>query len=249
MMALPKMPSFGGGPKKSSYQGPSEEVQNAFRMIGVSEEATYDEITEAYSELCTKYKGETKRLIRLQAAKDIVLEDRLRQRMAGAYTSGISDGIGRNMDIGDNRKAAKEPLIKLPPWAEQYMELPTKKLLGRNALLFGILSILPFILGKKVAASSTMLGFGFSFFLLYNRGIPATTANIDEMQAQREVAKGPVFRAAGLTIFFGLFGATLFQFLPLFSLLSAAFEEATVTVGVLAGFFTSCTFFKVQDDY
>ena len=92
-------------------------------------------------------------------------------------------------------------------------------------------------------------GFGFSFFLLYNRGIPATTANIDEMQAQREVAKGPVFRAAGLTIFFGLFGATLFQFLPLFSLLSAAFEEATVTVGVLAGFFTSCTFFKVQDDY
>ena len=277
MMALP---SFGGGGKKKVPVGPSEEAMAALRMIGVSEEATYDEVTDAYGELCTKYKGETKRLIRLQAAKDIVLEDRLRQRMAGAYKSDIADRVGKNMDIGDNRKEEKEPLITLPPWAEQYMELPSKKLLLRNGVLFGIISLMS-IIAKHLAPTACALGdaparpparralswlrrgspagscvhraplcvcagFGFGFFLLYNRGIPATSStSIDEMQTQREVAKKPVFIAAGLTVFMGALGGTLAQILPLSFLL----EEATVTVGLVLGFFTSATFFKVQDEY
>jgi len=242
MMALPAF--GGGGKKKDAYEGPSEEAQAALRMIGVSEDATYDEVTEAYQELCTKYKGETKRLIRLQAAKDIVLEDRLRQRMAGAFKSDIADRVGKNMDIGDNRKAPKEPLITLPAWAEPYMELPTKKLLLRNALLFGAISIMS-IVAKHLAPTSCAMGFGFGFFLLYNRGIPATSStSIDEMQVNREVAKKPVFIAAGLTILFGAIGGTLSQLLPLAYLL----EEATVAVGVVLGFFTSATFFKVQED-
>jgi hypothetical protein len=155
MMALPAF--GGGGKKKDAYEGPSEEAQAALRMIGVSEDATYDEVTEAYQELCTKYKGETKRLIRLQAAKDIVLEDRLRQRMAGAFKSDIADRVGKNMDIGDNRKAPKEPLITLPAWAEPYMELPTKKLLLRNALLFGAISIMS-IVAKHLAPTSCAMG-------------------------------------------------------------------------------------------
>lgn len=242
MMALP---SFGGGGKKKVPVGPSEEAMAALRMIGVSEDATYDEVTDAYGELCTKYKGETKRLIRLQAAKDIVLEDRLRQRMAGAYKSDIADRVGKNMDIGDNRKEEKEPLITLPPWAEQYMELPSKKLLLRNGVLFGLISLMS-IIAKHLAPTACALGFGFGFFLLYNRGIPATSStSIDEMQTQREVAKKPVFIAAGLTVFMGALGGTLAQILPLSFLL----EEATVTVGLVLGFFTSATFFKVQDEY
>ena len=154
MMALP---SFGGGGKKNKYEGPSEEAEAALRMIGVSEDATYDEVTEAYGELCTKYKGETKRLIRLQAAKDIVLEDRLRQRMAGAYKSDIADRVGKNMDIGDNRKQEKEPLITVPPWAEPYMELPSKKLLLRNGVLFGIISLMS-IIAKHLAPTACALG-------------------------------------------------------------------------------------------
>ena len=283
MMALPGF--GGGGKKKDAYEGPSEEAQAALRMIGVSEDATYDEVTEAYQELCTKYKGETKRLIRLQAAKDIVLEDRLRQRMSGAFKSDIADRVGKNMDIGDNRKAPKEPLITLPAWAEPYMELPTKKLLLRNALLFGAISLMS-VVAKHLAPTSCAMGarrrarptarptarlprapspararthtfatavtscacagFGFGFFLLYNRGIPATSStSIDEMQVNREVAKKPVFIAAGLTVLFGAIGGTLSQLLPLSFLL----EEATVAVGVVLGFFTSATFFKVQDEY
>ena len=93
--------------------------------------------------------------------------------------------------------------------------------------------------------SCACAGFGFGFFLLYNRGIPATSStSIDEMQVNREVAKKPVFIAAGLTVFMGALGGTLAQILPLSFLL----EEATVAVGVVLGFFTSATFFKVQED-
>ena len=96
------------------------------------------------------------------------------------------------------------------------------------------------------AVSCACAGFGFGFFLLYNRGIPATSStSIDEMQVNREVAKKPVFIAAGLTVLFGAIGGTLSQLLPLSFLL----EEATVAVGVVLGFFTSATFFKVQDEY
>jgi len=99
---------------------------------------------------------------------------------------------------------------------------------------------------QPAAASCACAGFGFGFFLLYNRGIPATSStSIDEMQVNREVAKKPVFIAAGLTVLFGAIGGTLSQLLPLSFLL----EEATVAVGVVLGFFTSATFFKVQDEY
>jgi len=237
MLALP---SFGSGGKKG-YDGPSEEVQNAFRMLGVSDDATYDEITESYEELCTKYKGQTKLLIRLQVAKDTVLEDRLRQRMAGTFKSEISQF---NMDIGDNRKAPKEPLIKLPDWAQDYMLLPTKVLLLRNAALFSAIGLMS-VFVRKWASTATALGFGFSFFLLYNRGIAATSStSIDEMQQTRTYKKGPVAKALGITLLFGAIGGTLSQFLPLAFLM----EEATVVLGIVSGFFTSCTFFKVQDE-
>ena len=99
---------------------------------------------------------------------------------------------------------------------------------------------------QPAAASCACAGFGFGFFLLYNRGIPATSStSIDEAQVNREVAKKPVFIAAGLTVLFGAIGGTLSQLLPLSFLL----EEATVAAGVVLGFFTSATFFKVQDEY
>merc|ERR1719203_1218045 len=64
-------------------QGPSEEMQLLYRMLGVTEDANYEEITAAYEDLSTKYAGQTKRLIKLQVAKDKILEERLRQRISG----------------------------------------------------------------------------------------------------------------------------------------------------------------------
>ena len=73
--------SFAFGRGRSGPAGPSEEAQALYRMLGIAEDADYDEIVGAYDKLCEKYEGQTKRLIKLQVAKDKILEDRLRQRM------------------------------------------------------------------------------------------------------------------------------------------------------------------------
>ena len=74
---------FGRGADSASSE-PSEELVAAFRMLGIAEDATYDEVESAYAELLERYKGQTKQTIKLQVAKDKILDFRLRQRMSGA---------------------------------------------------------------------------------------------------------------------------------------------------------------------
>jgi hypothetical protein len=54
---------FGGG---QGSTGPSEEVQAKYRLLGLAEDANYDEINRAYDDLASKYKGDTKMTIKLQ---------------------------------------------------------------------------------------------------------------------------------------------------------------------------------------
>ena len=56
--------------------------------------------------------------------------------------------------------------------------------------------------------------------------------------------KGPVGKAILVNLILAAFGAILSQILPLAFLA----EEAVVAVGLNLGFFTSATFFKVQDE-
>lgn len=238
-VAAPHMLAFG---KKPQDLGPSEEVQAALRLLGVTEDANYEEVTGQFQELCSKYKGETKRLIKLQVAKDRVLEYRLAQRMAGTYTGSTN---ANNMDIGDNRKEAKKPLLRVPPWAEQYISLPKPQELARNIALFCFFSALPLVSRKWISAAGG-LGMGSGFFLLYNRGQPMSTAALEETQT-REVKQKPVIIAALLTIFSGIVGGIVTSFLPLAYFMGSL--EAAVVAGLNLGFFTSCSFFKVQDEY
>jgi hypothetical protein len=156
------LPSFSRG--SSEPEGPSEEAQGLYRMLGLAEDATYDEINEAYEVLATKYAGETKRLINLQVAKDKILEDRLRQRMSGSLKASVSESPFERRD--EPRK-----LISLPPFLEGVMELPTRQELTKNAIVFAYIGLLP-VLSLSWASTSVSLGFAASLYLLYNRGVP-----------------------------------------------------------------------------
>lgn len=227
---------------KKQDLGPSEEVQGALRLLGVTEDADYDEVTSQYRDLCDKYKGETKRLIKLQVAKDRVLEYRLAQRMAGTYTGATVSAS--NLDIGDNRKEEKKPLIKVPQWAENLVSLPTPFELTRNIACFTFFSALP-LLNRKWVATSGAFGLGSSFFMLYNRGMPQVSGEeMAEMQT-REVKRGPVLRAVGLVLFNGIVGGLLTSFLPVSLFLGSM--EVAIAAGLNVGFFCAATFFKVKD--
>jgi len=234
------LPGFGGGSKVP--EGPSEEAQGLYRMLGVTEDADYDEINRAYEDLCNKYKGETKRLIKLQVAKDKILEDRLRLRMSGALKSTVSSDDWR---VADNRKEAKKSLQDmLPPMLADIVMVPSRKLLVKNALVFGGISLLP-ALSREWVTSSISLGFGLGLFLLYNRGLPDTGGKGGMDGETRPPKVKPLAMTAGITFLAGALGAAASLVLPLRFLM----QELAISLCCSLAFFTSCTFFQVQDEY
>jgi len=230
------LPGFGGGSSGSDSSGPSEESLEYYRLFGLGEDATYDEINGKYDELAARYTDDPKMTIKLQIAKDKIFDDKLRQRMSGSLGAGVKDPYA---NIG----VEKKPLITLPPFLDDIMELPTRSALIENALVFGVIGLLPAI-SKGWSSSSVGLGFAVGLYKLYNRGIP----NTNDMGAEMRPPKvRPVALAAGITILAGAIGATLSQFVygVLRRVLAA---EAVIGFCISFSFFVSSTFFKVQDE-
>jgi len=225
------LPGFGG--RRGRDEGPSEEMEARYRMLGVSSDATYDEIESAYNALATKYTGETKRIIKLQVAKDKILEERLRQRMSGQLKA-VRDPF---------EDTAKKPLIKLPGWLEPYAELPTREDLIRNVAIFGALGMLPAI-SRTWAQSSITIGLFIGIFLLYNRGAPNNSGGMEfEMRPTKVrpflLTVGIVFLTAALS---GCLSIVLAPVLAFFS------QEHVIALSVSAGLCFASSCFKVHDD-
>lgn len=229
------MPSFGNREEPSS--DPPEEIQSLFRMLGLPEDADYDQVNAAYEALAAKYAGETKRLIKLQVAKDKILDYRLRQRMSGALK--VSEVFGEDRIV-----EKKKPLITLPPFLESVMELPSKQMLTKNAIVFGAIGLLP-ILSLSWASTSVSLGFAAALYLLYNRGAPDTGNDMDA--AMRPPKVRPLLLSVGITFLMGAIGATFSQLIYGF----VSFLPQQVVIAVCTSFFfgVSATLFKVQDEY
>ena len=93
--------------------------------MGLDIDASYDEIEKAYADLIDTYSAEPKRKIKLQVAKDKILEDRLRQRLSGGMK-----GFSQVVDPFDRKE--EKPLITIPPALQGVMELPTQETLVKN---------------------------------------------------------------------------------------------------------------------
>ncbi|KAL1524724.1 hypothetical protein AB1Y20_019607 [Prymnesium parvum] len=227
------VPRFG---RNEPPAGPPEEIQALFRLLGLAEDATYDEVTSAYEELASKYKGETKRLIKLQVAKDKILDFRLKQRMTGALKVAEAFGEDRYAD-------QKKPLITLPPFLESVMELPSKEALTKNAIVFGVIGLLP-MLSLSWASTSVSLGFAVALYLLYNRGAPDTGNDMDA--AMRPPKVRPLLLSVGITFLMGAIGATVSQLV--YGLVSFLPQQVVIAVSTSFFFGIAATFFKVQEN-
>lgn len=225
---------FGGGDSSSS--GPSEEVQAKYRLLGIAEDANYDEINRAYDELAGKYEGDTKMTIKLQVAKDGIFDHLLRQRMSGALKGAVAESPF-------DRKEAPKPLISIPPFLADVMELPTRQYLLKNAGVFGAIALLS-VLSKAWATTSVGLGFATGLFLLYNRGVPDTSNDLDADMRPPKVR--PLLLAAGITLLAGALGATLSQLV--YGTIKFMAQESVIGVCTSFAFFLSATLFKVQDE-
>ena len=66
--------------------------EDPYRTLGISEDAGYDAINDAYDELSERYAGDAGMIKKLDAAKDKVVNNMLAKRMAGAAASSCCAG-------------------------------------------------------------------------------------------------------------------------------------------------------------
>lgn len=213
------------------------EASECYRLLGLAEDASYNEIEAAFNELVTRSNSDPKRRIKLQIAKDKILEDRLRQRMSGTLrgTAPINPF---------ERPEAPKPLITIPPFLADVMELPSRDLLKKNAFVFGVISLLPF-LARTWASTSVSLGFAVGLYSLYNRGLPDTTGQMGGEMRPPKVR--PLVLASGITFIAGAIGATVSQ-LAYGLVRRLLAQEIFIALCTSLAFFTSATLFKVQDE-
>lgn len=143
--------------------------ENLYRKFGIAEDADYDEIVAAYERLRGKSADDKKELIRLEVAKDRILEDRLRQRMSGGLRSKVSEG---NWDRAQRFKPKKAFNEYLPPYVRQFFEVPSRDFRTNVSIFFAMLG--GFALALPAMASAVMMaGYLVSNGVLFNKGLPA----------------------------------------------------------------------------
>jgi len=215
------------------------EADEAYRMLGLGEDSTYDEIETAFNDLTAKYEGDMKRKIRLQVAKDEILDDRLRSSMRNLKAGTLNAPKGYRYERPDEPK----PLITIPTWAEGFMELPSKDYALKNAGVFGVIGMLP-LLSASFASTAISLGFAIALYLLYNRGVEVSKEGAEYRQFKAK----PLIKTAGITFLAGAVGGTLSQ--VIYGAVRAFLaQELVISLCTSFGFFVSSTLFKAQDEY
>jgi len=146
----------------------TEESADAYRTLGLSDDATYDQIMDTYMELTETYAEDTARLGALEKAKEVVLDDRLRQRMSGTLT-GQYEGM-RSIEDAPKPPAWWETLPgDLKRASGRVITKPSPKYALRVFSLLGGLSFATWIAPSTagtILLINVMSGMGF----VYNRG-------------------------------------------------------------------------------
>lgn len=180
----------------------SDEVDAAYRTLGLSADATYDDITNAETDMTERYAGDEAMLKRIEEAKDLVTDDKLRQRMAGA----------RAIYEGQMAKEDRPVVLPDPPWVvaneirKKLFQRPDLKYALRVVLLMGGLGIVPLFsagAGQTCLLLSTVSAMGF----VYNRGeAEIVRDDMGQIGEVRPMEKKPMALCVGSTMLFWFWG-------------------------------------------
>lgn len=234
---------FGFGKKKgAASKGKAESTgPNPYRALGVSEDATYEDVNSAVQRLSIKYADDRKKLMMLDVHKDRIFEDKLQQRMSGSLMPKIKDSPY-------DRKPVKKKLFVVPTWAQGIIKLPDLKYTKRTGIIMGIFVLLGFVT-PTLAGSCMAMAFIAAAGFLYNRGLPEPVRDdyggYGEVRPvkHRVVLKTLLINLGVAAVFFGL--AQLYMIylsLPLWCP-----PDTFVNAAVVIGLWMSCLFFMAQD--
>ncbi|HEY9904386.1 MAG TPA: CPP1-like family protein [Candidatus Sericytochromatia bacterium] len=138
--------------------------QNPYEKLGVTEDASFDEIQDAKGRLMQQHRGDQKLLESVEAAYDAVIMDRLRMRQEGKIK--VPERIRFPEKVSPSPPSfTQTPINRSSAWLQRLVDTPTSKDLLWPAVSFLVLSgvtvfyrtpeesILPFMLALGVGCN------------------------------------------------------------------------------------------------
>lgn len=142
--------------------------QNPYEKLGVSEDASFDEIQDARSRLLEQYSGDAQRVEMIDVAYDAILMDRLRMRQEGKIK--VPERIRfpeRLMQAPAKESPTKNE--KSPAWLQRILDKPAPRdVLLPAAWYVGLSSISVFyqVGGDQVLQLALVVGVAISIYFL-----------------------------------------------------------------------------------
>ncbi|KZV39340.1 hypothetical protein F511_17532 [Dorcoceras hygrometricum] len=128
-------------------------VENALKLLGVPEEASFEDILRAKNSLIATCKDDQQAISQVEAAYDMLLMQSLSQRRAGKV-------VNSNIRYADVKPVNASKMDSMPKWLQSTVknsplsvEAPSTSELGVQAGVYGALMVLTYVNG--VSASST----------------------------------------------------------------------------------------------
>lgn len=142
--------------------------QNPYEKLGVTEDASFDEIQDAKGRLLQQHHGEPKLIESVEAAYDAIIMDRLRMRQEGKIK------VPERIRFPEREKVPQTPLGFNPPaansspaWLQGLLDQPTKSDLVAPAVVFLVLiGLILFYPEESIVTLAVALGFGGTIYFL-----------------------------------------------------------------------------------
>lgn len=142
--------------------------QSPYDKLGVTEEATFDEIQEARTRLVKQCSDDPQLLEAVETAYDAILMERLRLRQEGKIK--VPEGIRFAENIAlSPPKATPAPAKQSPSWLQELRDTPSStEILLSGTLFLGLscISVFYTAAGTQILQLLLVVGVGFSLYFI-----------------------------------------------------------------------------------
>ena len=144
--------------------------QNPYEKLGVSEEASFDEIQEVRNRLLEQHSDDSKRVEMIETAYDAILMERLRMRQEGKIK--VPERIRFPERLIPVLPKEKNPILRenSSAWLQNLLDKPSRNEILLPAALYLALSVFSVFNGDAVLQLMLVAGVAISVYFLNRKG-------------------------------------------------------------------------------
>lgn len=142
--------------------------QSFYEKLGVTEDASFEEIQEARKLMIQQHRGDQKRLEIIEAAYDAILMERLKMRQEGKIK--VPERIRFPEKLSQSPPSFPTATVKRSPeWLQRFIDTPSLNDVLWSTGCFSVLSVLVLLYPANVPSNLPLVvafGVGFTLFFL-----------------------------------------------------------------------------------